>query len=33
VRRIFELREAGETLRATASKLNDEGVPTKRGGD
>jgi DNA invertase Pin-like site-specific DNA recombinase len=33
VRRIFELREAGKTLRAIAARLNGEGVPTKRGGD
>jgi len=33
VRRIFELREAGKTLRAIAARLNREGVPTKRGGD
>ncbi|NBB88027.1 MAG: recombinase family protein [Bacteroidetes bacterium] len=32
-RRIFQMREAGETLRAIASRLNREGVPTKRGGD
>jgi DNA invertase Pin-like site-specific DNA recombinase len=33
VRRIFELREAGKTLRAIAAQLNAEGVLTKRGGD
>jgi DNA invertase Pin-like site-specific DNA recombinase len=33
VRRIFRLRDEGETLRAIADTLNAEGVPTKRGGN
>lgn len=32
VKRIKALKEAGATLREIASALNDEGVPTKRGG-
>jgi DNA invertase Pin-like site-specific DNA recombinase len=33
VRRIFNLREEGESLRSIADTLNAAGVPTKRGGD
>lgn len=33
VRRIFRLRDEGESLRSIAETLNDAGVPTKRGGD
>lgn len=33
VRRIFRMRENGETLRGIAGALNADGVPTKRGGD
>jgi site-specific DNA recombinase len=33
VRRIFRMRERGETLRSIADTLNEEGVETKRGGD
>ncbi|PQJ26760.1 hypothetical protein BSZ35_19115 [Salinibacter sp. 10B] len=33
VRRIFQHREQGESLRAIAGTLNAAGVPTKRGGD
>jgi DNA invertase Pin-like site-specific DNA recombinase len=33
VRRIFRLRDRGESLRAIAGRLNDAGVETKRGGD
>jgi len=34
VRRIYRLRhEHGETLRSIAETLNEEGVPTKRGGE
>jgi phage tail tape-measure protein len=31
-RRIFEMRAQGMTLQAIADTLNDEGVPTVRGG-
>ena len=33
IRRIFRMREEGQTLRAIAEQLNEDGVPTKRGGD
>jgi len=33
VRRIFQMRDDGTTLREIADTLNDEGVPTKRGGE
>ena len=33
VRRIYRMRDQGETLRSIADTLNDEGVETKRGGD
>lgn len=33
VRRIFRLRDEGESLRSIADTLNDAGVPTKRGGE
>ena len=33
IRRIFQLREKGETLASIASVLNEAGVPTKQGGD
>jgi len=32
VRRIYEMRAAGQSLRAIAGKLNEEGVPTPRRG-
>ena len=33
VRRIFRMRANGETLRSIAETLNNDGVPTKRGGE
>jgi site-specific DNA recombinase len=33
VQRIFRMREDGETMQAIADTLNEEGVPTKKGGD
>lgn len=33
VRRIYEMRERGEPLRAIADTLNEDGAETKRGGD
>ena len=33
IRRIFQMREDGHTLRGIAEELNEQGIPTKRGGD
>jgi DNA invertase Pin-like site-specific DNA recombinase len=33
VKRIFQMRDDGETLRSIADTLNEDGVPTKKGGE